>query len=101
VRVGSERTSGDGRPDQVPETFSDRVGAQAALQIPFTVLLTRNFVDGIPDQLLDAVRVDGARMTQARVRRRAEVGVSHHDRAGPLASWASCPEPSTRWRYEE
>jgi len=34
----------------------------AALQIPFTVLLTRNFVDGIPDQLIEAARVDGANM---------------------------------------
>jgi multiple sugar transport system permease protein/raffinose/stachyose/melibiose transport system permease protein len=32
----------------------------AALQIPFCVLLTRNFVNGIPDQLFDAARVDGA-----------------------------------------
>jgi len=32
----------------------------AALQIPFTVLLARNFVDGIPDDLIDAARVDGA-----------------------------------------
>jgi raffinose/stachyose/melibiose transport system permease protein len=32
----------------------------AALQIPFAVLLTRNFVDGIPDDLFDAARVDGA-----------------------------------------
>jgi ABC-type glycerol-3-phosphate transport system permease component len=32
----------------------------AALQVPFCVLLTRNFVDGIPDQLVDAARVDGA-----------------------------------------
>ena len=32
----------------------------AALQIPFAVLLTRNFVNGIPDQLFEAVRVDGA-----------------------------------------
>jgi raffinose/stachyose/melibiose transport system permease protein len=32
----------------------------AALQIPFTVLLARNFVDGIPDELLEAARVDGA-----------------------------------------
>jgi raffinose/stachyose/melibiose transport system permease protein len=36
----------------------------AALQIPFTVLLTRNFVDGIPDQLIEAARVDGANMFQ-------------------------------------
>jgi raffinose/stachyose/melibiose transport system permease protein len=32
----------------------------AALQIPFTVLLTRNFMDGIPNELIDAARVDGA-----------------------------------------
>ena len=32
----------------------------AALQIPFAVLLTRNFVNGIPDDLFDAARVDGA-----------------------------------------
>ncbi|MFD1720299.1 carbohydrate ABC transporter permease [Amnibacterium endophyticum] len=32
----------------------------AALQIPFTVLLARNFVDGIPDELVEAARVDGA-----------------------------------------
>jgi raffinose/stachyose/melibiose transport system permease protein len=32
----------------------------AALQVPFSVLLTRNFVDSIPDQLFDAARVDGA-----------------------------------------
>src|SRR5579872_7261186 len=32
----------------------------AALQIPFCVLLTRNFVNSIPDELFDAARVDGA-----------------------------------------
>lgn len=32
----------------------------AALQIPFTVLLTRTFVEGIPDSLMEAVRIDGA-----------------------------------------
>jgi raffinose/stachyose/melibiose transport system permease protein len=32
----------------------------AALQIPFAVLLTRNFVNSIPDDLFDAARVDGA-----------------------------------------
>jgi raffinose/stachyose/melibiose transport system permease protein len=32
----------------------------AALQIPFTVLLTRSFVKSIPDELFDAARVDGA-----------------------------------------
>jgi raffinose/stachyose/melibiose transport system permease protein len=32
----------------------------AALQVPFTTLLARNFVDGIPTELLEAARVDGA-----------------------------------------
>jgi len=32
----------------------------AALQVPFTVLITRNFVNGIPDDLFEAARVDGA-----------------------------------------
>lgn len=36
----------------------------AALQIPFTVLLTRNFVNGIPDELIEAGRVDGASMPE-------------------------------------
>jgi ABC-type glycerol-3-phosphate transport system permease component len=33
---------------------------QAALLIPFGVLLARNFVDGVPNELLEAARVDGA-----------------------------------------
>jgi raffinose/stachyose/melibiose transport system permease protein len=37
----------------------------AALQIPFSVLLARNFVDGIPDELIEAARVDGANTWQA------------------------------------
>ena len=32
----------------------------AALQIPFAVLLTRNFINGLPDELFEAARVDGA-----------------------------------------
>tara|TARA_R110002020_G_scaffold57274_7_gene157826 strand:+ start:2788 stop:3576 length:789 start_codon:yes stop_codon:yes gene_type:complete len=32
----------------------------AALQIPFTVLLTRGYIDGIPDTLFEAARLDGA-----------------------------------------
>jgi multiple sugar transport system permease protein/raffinose/stachyose/melibiose transport system permease protein len=32
----------------------------AALHIPFSVLLARNFMDGIPDELFEAARVDGA-----------------------------------------
>jgi multiple sugar transport system permease protein/raffinose/stachyose/melibiose transport system permease protein len=37
----------------------------AALQIPFAILLTRGFVNGIPDELVDAARVDGANMFTA------------------------------------
>ncbi|GIH15458.1 carbohydrate ABC transporter permease [Rugosimonospora africana] len=32
----------------------------AALQVPFAVLLTRNFLSGLPDELFEAARVDGA-----------------------------------------
>lgn len=32
----------------------------AALQLPFTILLTRNFDNGIPDELMEAARIDGA-----------------------------------------
>lgn len=32
----------------------------AALGIPFAVLLARNFVDGVPNELVEAARVDGA-----------------------------------------
>jgi len=32
----------------------------AALQIPFTTLLTRSYVDGVPDALFEAARIDGA-----------------------------------------
>ena len=31
----------------------------AALQVPFAVLLTRTFIQGIPDELFEAARVDG------------------------------------------
>ena len=31
-----------------------------ALQLPFTILLTRSYVDGIPDALFEAARIDGA-----------------------------------------
>jgi raffinose/stachyose/melibiose transport system permease protein len=44
----------------VYDTYWAVVLPLAALQIPFTVLLARNFVDGIPDELIDAARVDGA-----------------------------------------
>jgi ABC-type glycerol-3-phosphate transport system permease component len=32
----------------------------AAMQVPFTILLSRSYVDGIPDSLLEAARIDGA-----------------------------------------
>jgi raffinose/stachyose/melibiose transport system permease protein len=32
----------------------------AALQVPFAVLLARNFLHGVPDELFEAARVDGA-----------------------------------------
>ena len=32
----------------------------AALQVPFAVLLTRNYINSLPDELFEAVRVDGA-----------------------------------------
>lgn len=32
----------------------------SALQLPFTVLLARNFMDGIPDELMEAARIDAA-----------------------------------------
>ncbi|MCU1441276.1 MAG: carbohydrate transporter permease [Rhodoglobus sp.] len=32
----------------------------AALHVPFALLLSRNFVDGIPNELFEAARVDGA-----------------------------------------
>jgi raffinose/stachyose/melibiose transport system permease protein len=37
----------------------------AALQVPFAVLLARNFVEGIPDELFEAVRVDGGNALRA------------------------------------
>jgi multiple sugar transport system permease protein/raffinose/stachyose/melibiose transport system permease protein len=32
----------------------------AALQIPFAVLLARNFINGLPNELFEAARIDGA-----------------------------------------
>jgi multiple sugar transport system permease protein/raffinose/stachyose/melibiose transport system permease protein len=46
-------------------TYAAVILPLAALQIPFTVLLTRNFVASIPDGLFDAARVDGAGVTKA------------------------------------
>lgn len=36
----------------------------AALQIPFTILLTRNFDAGIPNEFMEAARIDGASIWQ-------------------------------------
>lgn len=36
----------------------------AALQVPFTILLARGFFEGIPTELMDAGRVDGAGMVR-------------------------------------
>ncbi len=36
----------------------------AALQLPFAILLTRNYFDGIPTELIDAGRIDGAGVVQ-------------------------------------
>ncbi|MEV0161606.1 carbohydrate ABC transporter permease [Nonomuraea fuscirosea] len=44
----------------VYDTYWAVVLPLAALQIPFAVLLTRKFIDGVPDSLFDAARVDGA-----------------------------------------
>jgi len=41
-------------------TFWSVILPIAALQIPFTVLITRGYVDGIPDALFEAARLDGA-----------------------------------------
>ncbi|WP_218009141.1 carbohydrate ABC transporter permease [Herbidospora cretacea] len=44
----------------VYDTYWAVVLPLAALQIPFTVLIARRFVDGVPDALFDAARIDGA-----------------------------------------
>lgn len=36
----------------------------AALQVPFTILVARNFFNGIPTELMEAARVDGANVVQ-------------------------------------
>lgn len=41
-------------------TFFAVILPLAALQLPFTILLTRNFNTGIPDELMEAARIDGA-----------------------------------------
>lgn len=41
-------------------TFWAVILPTAALQLPFTILLARNFNSGIPSQLMEAARIDGA-----------------------------------------
>ena len=41
-------------------TFLSVIFPLAALQMPFTILLTRNFMAGIPNELMEAARIDGA-----------------------------------------
>ncbi|MDR0626990.1 MAG: carbohydrate ABC transporter permease [Bifidobacteriaceae bacterium] len=41
------------------DTFWAVIIPVSALQVPFTLLLTRTFVDGIPNDLLEAARIDG------------------------------------------
>lgn len=45
-------------------TFWSVILPIAALQIPFTVLITRGYVDGIPDEMFEAARLDGANSWQ-------------------------------------
>lgn len=40
----------------------------SALAVPFTVLLVRNFLDNIPNELLDAARIDGCNSLQILLR---------------------------------
>ena len=42
------------------DTFWSVILPIAALQIPFTTLIARGYVDGIPDSLFEAARLDGA-----------------------------------------
>lgn len=41
-------------------TFFAVIFPLAALQVPFTILLARNFDEGIPSELIEAARIDGA-----------------------------------------
>ena len=44
------------------DTFFAVILPTTALQMPFTILITRNFIDGIPSELMEAARIDGAGM---------------------------------------
>jgi len=45
-------------------TFFSVILPLAALQVPFTILLTRNFLAGVPDELMEAAKIDGANTFQ-------------------------------------
>jgi ABC-type glycerol-3-phosphate transport system permease component len=47
------------------DTYWSVILPLAALQIPFIVLLARNFMDGVPNELMDAARIDGANTWKA------------------------------------
>jgi raffinose/stachyose/melibiose transport system permease protein len=42
-------------------TYWALIGPYVALQIPFGTLVMKNFIDDLPDELLEAARIDGAR----------------------------------------
>lgn len=49
-------------------TFFSVILPLAALQLPFTILLARNFDDGIPSELIEAAQIDGATTGQIFIR---------------------------------
>lgn len=49
---------------QMYDTLAAVVLPLAALQLPFAILLARNFYDGVPSELIDAARIDGASVRQ-------------------------------------
>ena len=76
----------------------------AALQVPFAVLLARNFVQGIPDELFEAARVDGGNAIRGFIhlvipltRPIAAAIVDLHPDRGveqlPASRWCSCSPP--------
>lgn len=46
-------------------TFFAVILPNAALQLPFMILLTRNYDNGIPNELMEAARIDGANIPSA------------------------------------
>ena len=49
-------------------TFWAVILPSAALQLPFTIILTRNFQEGIPNELMEAATIDGATTRQIFIR---------------------------------